>query len=284
MKIGFIGLGIMGKPMALNIAKKHDDKVFVYDHHQENIDALVAAGAVACADEVEVIKQVDTVITMVPRSENTRDAYTLMLPYLKEGMACIDMSTIDPAVSVEVSEMVKKTGARFVDAPVVKSKAAAEAGELGIYVGGTDDDYEYVKPILDYMGNNVMHLGGNGSGLVMKVLHNGLVGQIQNGVNETMNLGERYGISPETFAQAIAIGGAQNSYLNNKAAVIASKDWSPAFSVKNMHKDAHFFLNMAADKGFHAPGAENVVRVYDEAMEAGFAANDFSETYEIVGR
>ncbi len=282
MKIGFIGLGIMGKPMALNIVKKHDDTVYVYDHHEENMAVLRDAGAVVCADECEVAQNADLIITMVPTSAASKEAWTKMLPLLHEGMSGIDMSTISPEVSLEIADMVRGAGARFIDAPVVKSKGAAEAGELGIYVGASDEDFAALKPVLSYMGTDILHLGENGSGLVMKILHNGLVAQIQNGVNETLGLARRFGIPGDVFAEAIALGGAKNAYLPFKVGVITAEDWTPAFSVKNMHKDVHLCLEMAESKGMDMPGEANAARVFDEAMERGYGPEDFSKTYKVV--
>ena len=180
MKIGFIGLGIMGESMCENIVKKHDDTVYAFDFVEEKVKLLASKGAVACGDSVELAQKADVIISMVPKSEHVRAVYTGILEVLDGTKTCIDMSTIDPSVSVEISRMVKKTGARFIDAPVVKSKPAAIAGKLGIYVGGDQAVYEEMLPILSYMGENVIRMGDNGKGLVMKICHNALVSQIQN--------------------------------------------------------------------------------------------------------
>ena len=192
------------------------------------------------------------------------------------------MSTIDPDVSVEISRKVKSTGAAFLDAPVVKSRPAAEAGKLGIYVGGTEEDYERVRPVLSYMGENIIRMGDNGKGLVMKICHNALVSQIQNGVNETSSLAERNGIDILTFAKAISYGGGQNFYLDSKKDVISRNDFTTAFSVANMHKDVHICLDLAKQCELAMPGEENAARVYDDAMEAGYGNEDFSATVKVV--
>ena len=136
MKIGFIGLGIMGESMSENIVKKHDDTVYVFDFVKEKVDLLAGKGAVACESSKELAEKSDVIISMVPKSEHSRSVYESIVDVLNSSKTCIDMSTIDPSVSVEISEMVKKTSAQFIDAPVVKSKPAAIAGKLGTYVGG----------------------------------------------------------------------------------------------------------------------------------------------------
>lgn len=282
MKIGFIGLGIMGESMCENIIKKHDDAVYVFDFVEEKVKKLAAVGGIACKSTLEVAEKSDVIISMVPKSEHSRSVYNEALPALCEGKTCIDMSTIDPSVSVELSEMVKKTGAQFIDAPVVKSKPAAIAGKLGIYVGGDEAVFEAVKPILLYMGENVIRMGGNGKGLVMKICHNALVSQIQNGVNETATLAAANGIDILTFAKAISYGGGQNFYLDSKKDMLAREDYTTAFSIENEYKDVNICMNLAKECGVSMPGEANAVRVYAEAMEAGLGKEDFCATVKVV--
>lgn len=282
MKIGFIGLGIMGESMCENIVKKHDDTVYAFDFVKEKVELLASKGAVACADSVELAKASDVIISMVPKSEHSRAVYTGILEVLDETKTCIDMSTIDPSVSVEISEMVKKTGAQFIDAPVVKSKPAAIAGKLGIYVGGDGEVYEKMRPILLYMGENVIRMGGNGKGLVMKICHNALVTQIQNGVNETVSLAQKNGISISDYATAISYGGGQNFYLDGQAAKLEAEDYTTAFSLENAAKDVGICLNLAKECGVNMLGEENVQRVYAAALEAGMGKDDWRSTIKIV--
>lgn len=282
MKIGFIGLGIMGESMCENIINKHDDKVYVFDYVEEKVALLASKGAIACGSSREVAENADLIISMVPKSEHSRSVYGEVLPVLDGTKICVDMSTIDPSVSVEISEQVKKTGAQFLDAPVVKSKPAAIAGKLGIYVGGDEDAYEKIRPILLYMGENVIRMGGNGKGLVMKICHNALVSQIQNGVNETSVLAAANGIDILTFAEAISYGGGQNFYLDSKKTPISKEDYTTAFSVENMAKDVDICMKLAEESGVKMPGEENAKRVYDAALEAGFGKEDFCATVKVV--
>lgn len=282
MKIGFIGLGIMGESMCENIVKKHDDTVYAFDFVQEKVDLLASKGAVACKDSVELAKNSDVIISMVPKSEHSRAVYETILPELNASKTCIDMSTIDPSVSVEISKMVKATGAKFADAPVVKSKPAAIAGELGIYVGSDEETYEAIRPILLYMGCNVIRMGDNGKGLVMKICHNALVSQIQNGVNETITLAKAHGISIPDYALAISYGGASNWYLDGQAAKLDAEDYTTAFSIENMAKDVNICVNLAKECGVAMPGEENALDVYTKALDRGMAKEDFRATIKVV--
>ena len=266
MKIGFIGLGIMGESMCENIVKKHDDTVYCFDFVKEKVDLLASKGAVPCENSLELAKKSDVIVSMVPKSEHSRAVYTSILEALDSSKTCIDMSTIDPSVSVEISEMVKKTGARFIDAPVVKSKPAAIEGTLGIYVGGDEKTYEDMLPILKYMGCNVIRMGA----------------QIQNGVNETITLAKANGITIPAFAEAVSYGGASNWYLDGQAAKLEAEDYTTAFSIENMAKDVNICVNLAKECGVKMPGEENALNVYQTALDRGMAKEDFRATIKVV--
>ena len=282
MKIGFIGLGIMGESMCENIVKKHDDKVYCNDLNRAQVDKLAAIGAIPCENNIEVAKKSDVIISMVPKSEHVKGLYTEILPYITEGKICIDMSTIDPSVSVEVADMVKGKGAFFADAPVVKSKPAAIAGTLGIYAGCDESLFPVIEPILKYMGTNVIRMGDNGMGLVMKICHNTLVAEIQNGVNETINLAKKYGVDIADFATAISYCGGQNFYLDGQWKNLADENWKTAFSIENMQKDLGICQRMSAESNFPMPGMENAKKVYDKCVDNGIRKEDFRATFKAV--
>lgn len=282
MKIGFIGLGIMGESMCENIVKKHNDDVYCSDINKSQVEKLASLGAIPCQSNVEVAQKADVIITMVPKSEHVKAVYTELLQYIDNTKTCIDMSTIDPSVSVEVSKMIKAKGAQFADAPVVKSKPAAIAGELGILVGCDEDLYEQIKPILLYMGCNVIRMGENGKGLVMKICHNTLCSQIQNGVNETLNLATSMGLSIEDYHTAISYGGAQNFYLDGQWQNIQNENWTTAFSLENEHKDLGICQRLASEQNVSMPGMELAKSIYDKGMDAGIGKEDWRATYKIV--
>ena len=282
MKIGFIGLGIMGESMCENIVKKHCDTVYCNDHKQSQIDKLASFGAVGCATNTEVAEKADIIITMIPTSAHVKEAYTEMLPCLKKGKICIDMSTIEPDKSVEVANMVKKKGAQFADCPVVRSKADAIAGTLGVLAGCEKEVFEIIEPILGYMGSKVIYMGENGKGLAAKICHNTLVAQIQNGVNETLNLAQKLGISIDNFADAVAAGGAQNFYMNAQREKLKNEDWSTAFSLENMCKDITICSKISEEMEFDMPGMRAAKAAIEKAMERGWGKEDFRQTYRIV--
>ncbi|POT54897.1 3-hydroxyisobutyrate dehydrogenase [Citrobacter amalonaticus] len=280
--IGFIGLGLMGEAMSKNIVAKFDGTVLVYDISQDAMNRLVIAGAQAAESIADIARNADVVISMVPRSEHVREVYQQMMPYLHKGQITMDMSTIDPSVSVDISRQVKKTGAIMLDAPVVKSVPAAVKAELGIYIGGDKAAWEKVKHILAMMGCNQIHMGDNGRGLVMKMLHNVLVAGIQNSVNEMLTAADHYGISKENFHQAISYGGATNFYLDSKINSLIAEDYSTAFSLQNMSKDVNIMKSMLIESALHLPGVNVVKSVYDRGLETGIGNEDFCATYKVV--
>ncbi|MEF3102560.1 3-hydroxyisobutyrate dehydrogenase [Enterobacter sp. 10-1] len=281
-KIGFIGLGLMGEAMSKNIISKFSGDVLVYDINQDAVSRLVTAGAKPAASIREIADTADVIISMVPRSEHVREVYKAILPGLHKGQIAIDMSTIDPSVSIEVSRQVEKTGAIMLDAPVVKSVPAAVKGELGIYIGGDKSAWETVKPVLAMMGNNQIHMGENGRGLVMKILHNLMVAGIQNSVNEMLITADHYGIDKTDFHKAISYGGATNWYLDSKINSLKQEDYRTAFSLQNMAKDVNIMKAMLVESGLHLPGVDVVKGVYDCGLEDGLGGEDFSATYKVV--
>jgi 3-hydroxyisobutyrate dehydrogenase-like beta-hydroxyacid dehydrogenase len=284
VKIGFIGLGIMGESMCENILKKSNTKIYVYNRTKEKADKLVNLGAIGAESVKEIGENCNVIITMVPKNEHVQVVIGELLKVIKSGTILIEMSTIDPKVSCELAKKVAEKGVYMIDAPVVKSKPAAIAGELGIYVGGNKEVFEKIKPILQFMGKDIIHMGENGSGLVMKICHNMLVAQIQNGINEMLTLSEAAGLKFDDVVTAISYGGGQTFYLDSKKATIKSGDFSPKFSVENMHKDIHLALKLADEVNVKIPGAENAANIYDKAIENGMSKEDFSATLKVVNK
>ena len=283
-KIGFIGLGIMGESMCANLLKKREEEILVYDINEEKIEMMVKQGAVRAASNQDLAAKADIIISMVPKGEHVKAVYNEIAEELNEDKIWIDMSTINPAISKDIAAEVKKKGSVMVEAPVVKSKSAAEAGTLGIYFGGDKEVYNQVKDLLLCMGENIIHLGDNGSGLMMKICHNMLVGEVQNAVNEMMTLAQKSDIEIDDFAKAISYGGGQNFYLDAKAESIKNRDFSTAFSVENMNKDVNIAAEIKEDLNLNLPGIDLVKDVYQKAMEENYGKEDFSASIKAVER
>lgn len=282
MQIGFIGIGVMGMPMSINLLNKSGHPVHVFDLNSKAVEHLASLGATPAASSPEIADSCDIIFTMLPRNEHVRSVYQQLLPHIRPSQIYVDMSTISPSVSREVAQQVRAQGADFADAPVVKSKPAAISGTLGIYVGGREDTFQTILPLLKCMGSNVIYLGDNGSGLVMKLCHNALVAQIQNGVNEMLHLAKATaGIDAMTFAQAASYGGAQTFYLDSKAATIQKGDYTTAFAAEYMHKDVGLARDLCQEAGLCFDGVELTFRHYEEVLKNGWGKEDFSCTYKL---
>lgn len=284
MNIGFIGLGLMGESMALNLVKKSGKKVYVFDVVSDKVLELQNSGAIGCKSTKEVVENADVIFTSVPKAEHVKQVHESIYDVVREGQIFIDTSTIHPNDSLNLANELKKKKAYMLDAPLVKSKQAAIDGTLGVYVGGDKDIYEKVHPLLSCIGNNIIYMGDNGKGLVMKICHNMLVGQIQNGVNEMLCIAYKNGIDSDTFAKAIAMGGGKNLYLETKAKAIGNMDFTTAFSIENMYKDVFIAQELIKGLGLDLKGSQNVTDVYQKAMDAGFGKEDFSASFKVVSQ
>lgn len=282
-KIGFIGLGTMGEHMCRNIIKKGKWPVCVFDINKSQVDKLTSEGAKSCDNIQSIAKQCDVIISMVPKNEHVREVVKNLLPEIKKGTIYIDMSTISPDVSIELSKKIKDAGSIMMDIPVVKSQGAAISGNLGIYVGGDEETYKKIRPILECMGkpNEIIYYGDNGKGLAMKMCHNMLVGIIQNGVNEMIVMAKAAGIDYDKIHPGIAAGGGQNFYLDAKAEPIKKGDFTARFSFGNMHKDMHLILEFAEKLGLDLQAAKRVAEIYDNGIR-DLASEDFSATIKIM--
>jgi len=192
------------------------------------------------------------------------------------------MSTISPTVSKNLAKKVAEKKSIMLDAPVVKSKAAAITGDLGILVGGDEGAFEQIKPILKCMGKNIIRMGQNGAGLAMKLCHNYLVAQIQEGVNEMLTLASKAGLDFDSVIKAISYGGGQNFYLDSKGETINKRDFSPKFPFEHMEKDIKLTAEFAKDLGLKLPAMDIVKKIYDEGIKEGLAREDFSASIKIV--
>ena len=282
MTVGFIGLGIMGEAMCYNVLKKHNDQVYIFDIDERQVEKVARHGGIPCKNAAELAKKSDIIISIVPRSEHSLDVFSQIKDVVDDTKICIDMSTIDPEVSLQIRDMLAEKNCPFLDAPVVKSQEAAWLGDVGVYVGGSREVYEKVKPVLRYMGRSIIHMGNNGKGLVMKICHNALVAQIQNGVNETLTLARENGIDLDKYSAAISYGVGQNYYYDSKQIALMNQDYTTQFSVENMAKDLDICHRLIESEGITMPGLEVSRAIYKEALLREMAPIDYCSTLEVT--
>jgi 2-hydroxy-3-oxopropionate reductase len=255
MKIGFIGLGIMGRPMAKNLLKAGYSLV-VYDKFAPSGD-LVARGAEAAASNKEVAAQSDVIITMLPNSPHVREAVlggsgdSGVLDGARPGTILVDMSSIAPAASQEICAAAKAKGVLMLDAPVSGGEPKAIDGTLAIMVGGDEAAFATVKPILEKMGSSVVRVGDIGAGNVTKLANQIVVALNIAAVSEAFVLATKAGVNPQAVFDAIKGGLAGSTVMNAKVPMILDGNFKPGFRIELHIKDLQNALDTAHD--LHVP-------------------------------
>lgn len=276
MKIGFIGLGIMGKPMAKNLIKAGYD-LTVFDVMKANLDEVVAAGSKAGSSAKDVAAVSDVIITMLPNSPHVQ-AVMLgtdgVIESVKSGTIYIDMSSINPLVSQEVGAALAKKGVEMLDAPVSGGEPKAIDGTLAIMVGGKQEVFDKVKPILDIMGGSVTLVGEIGSGNVTKLANQIMVAGNIAAMAEALALATKAGVNPEKVYQAIRGGLAGSTVFDAKAPMILNGNFKPGFRIELHIKDMNNALDTAKELGVPTPISEQTMMIMQELKADGHEKDD----------
>ncbi len=276
MKIGFVGLGIMGKPMAKNLRAAGYELV-VHDIVAGPVDELVAAGATKAGSPREVAEQTDCVITMLPNSPEVEQVIlgeNGVLEGVRDGSIVVDMSSIAPLVSQRVGEKLKAKGAEFLDAPVSGGEPKAVDGTLAIMVGGDEAIFEKVEPILLKMGASAVLCGDIGSGNVTKLANQIVVALNISAVSEAMVLATKAGVDPEKVFNAIKGGLAGSTVMNAKMPMILDRNFNPGFRIELHIKDLQNALDTAHELGVPVPLTGEVMEFMQALKVQGKEKND----------
>jgi 2-hydroxy-3-oxopropionate reductase len=275
-KIGFIGLGIMGKPMAMNLIKA-GYSLTVYDIRQEPMKEVVAAGAKEGKSSKDVAAQSEIVITMLPNSPDVKKAVLGkdgVLEGAKAGLILIDMSSIAPMVSKEVAAEVQKKGVEMLDAPVSGGEPRAKDGTLSIMVGGKKEIFEQVEDILKKMGASVVLVGDIGSGNTTKLANQIIVALNIAAMSEAMVLATKAGVDPEKVFQAVRGGLAGSNVLNAKVPLILEGNFKPGFRIELHIKDLANALDTAHEIGVPVPLTGGVMEIMQALKVDGKGSDD----------
>jgi 2-hydroxy-3-oxopropionate reductase len=253
--IGFIGLGVMGQPMAQHLVRAGHE-VTVHNRSPEPVQALVAEGARAGASAAEVAANADVVITMVPDSPDVEDVVLGedgVLSTARQGLLLIDMSTVRPDTARLVGEQAQARGVRFLDAPVSGGEVGAVEATLSIMVGGSAEDFEAALPILGSLGKTIVHVGPIGSGQTVKAANQLIVAGVIELVSEAIVLLEAHGVDMQPAIKVLAGGLAGNQILERKAANMLARKFDPGFRIDLHHKDMQIVQAAARDAGVAIP-------------------------------
>lgn len=284
MKVGFIGTGIMGSRMAINLVT-HGYDVCVHNRTQSNAQSVIDTGATWAESPAQMAEGVDVLITMLAHPQAVTETAlgdNGFLDQLNSGAVWMDCSTVNPMFSRQMAEEAGTRGVHFLDAPVAGSKGHAENAQLLFVVGGDQADVETCQPLFDVMGRKVLHVGAHGMGTSLKMVLNHLLATAMLGFVEGMALGESLGISQETLFDSLLGGPVVAPFVQYKRAKIESGNYEADFPLRWMHKDLQMVAEAAYDSGVAMPLSQLTKSLYQMAIQNGLGNKDFSAIHELM--
>lgn len=285
-KIGFIGLGIMGTPMAINLIKA-GFTVTVWNRTAAKCSGLAELGASVAATPRQVIEESDITLAMLAdpaAAEEVCFAGNGVAAGVTPGKGYIDMSTVGPETSQKIAAAIQAKGGLFLEAPVSGSRKPAEDGALVILAAGDRALYDSSLPILDKLGKKVKYLGAVGQGAQLKLVINMVMGGMMTLLAEGLALGDRSGLTPEDIIDVLDSGALANPMFKTKGPLIANQDFQVAFPLKHMQKDLRLALNLSGQHGLPLYTVAAANESFKAAMGAGYGNEDFSAVSRIILR
>ena len=282
--IGFIGLGIMGRPMAANLVRAGYD-VVGYSRRAEPAAELVRQGGRAAASVAAVAAESDVLILMLPDSPDVEEVVLGeqgVLAHARPGLLLINMSTIRPHSEVVIADAARAAGVRTVDAPVSGGEPGAINATLSIMVGGAAEDFAFALPILNAMGKTVAHVGGTGAGQMVKAANQLVVGGIIEIVSEALLLLEASDVDMKAAVTVLSGGLAGNRVLELKAAGMLDRQFTPGFRIDLHHKDLGIVLATAREAGVALPVTGLVAQLFVAARAQGLGSLDHSALMKVL--
>jgi 2-hydroxy-3-oxopropionate reductase len=286
MQIGFIGLGIMGRPMAGHLLKAGHALV-VLDKFPALTQNLVEAGASAALTPAEVAARSQVVITMLPDSPDVEEVALGeqgLIADAREGLIHIDMSSIAPTMAVKVAKALGEKGVRCLDAPVSGGQVGAQNAALSIMVGGEGDLFEAMLPVFQVLGKTITHCGPNGAGQVVKACNQIQVALNIAGMCEALVLGAKAGVDPAIILQVLSGGYAQNRVMDVRGLKVIHGDFQPGFKSRFHFKDLNIILQTGAAYGVPLPITTEVHRLFAELLDAGGGDLDHTGLITVLER
>ena len=286
MKIGFLGLGIMGRPMALNLLKGGHE-VVVWARRAESMAPLTEAGARAGANPADVARQVEVVISMVA---DAPDVAQVMLGEngvaagAQPGLVAVDMSTIAPAAAKDIAAQLLAKGIAFVDAPVSGGEVGAIAGSLSIMAGGTAAAFARARPAFECMGKNIVHVGDSGAGQVAKACNQIMTGVGVMAVAEALCFAKKAGADPARVREALLGGFAYSRILENHGQRMLDRNFKPGFKSWMHQKDLNIVMQSAHELGLMLPGSAATAQMFNAMVGSGLGEEDSIAVLKLLER
>lgn len=276
MKVGFIGLGIMGRPMSKNLLKAGYD-LTVLDYNESAVKELVALGASSASNASEIAKQCDVVITMLPNSPHVKLVALGeggIIEGAHKGLTLIDMSSIDPMASKEIGTALAEKGVDMLDAPVSGGEPKAIDGTISVMVGGKKETFDHYYDLMKAMAGSVVYVGELGAGNVTKLANQVIVALNIAAMSEAMILATKAGVSPELVYQAIRGGLAGSTVLDAKAPLVMDRKFNPGFRIELHIKDLMNALNAAHSLSVPLPLTSQVMEIMQALKADGLEKED----------
>ena len=285
LRVGFVGLGIMGQRMAKNILKAGFD-LSVYNRTVSKTEALKEAGAVVVSSPGQAAAESDIVICCV---SDTPDVYQVVLDEktgiiagVRQGAIVVDCSTVSPEVATRCGEELGKKGVGFLDAPVSGGDTGAKAGTLSIMVGGAKEDFDIALPVLETMGKTIVYCGASGSGYIVKLCNQVLVSMNCLAAAEALSFAQAAGIDTKAMLQAVSGGAAGSWQLSNLGPKMAGDDYAPGFFVDYLLKDLRITHGAACDLKVSLPGTALAESLFRAASSHGCGREGTQALYKVV--
>jgi len=283
MKIGFIGLGIMGRAMALNLIKG-GHTVSVWARRAESMQPLLDAGAKAASSASDAAQGNELVISMVADAPDVAEVMRAVAAAAEPGLIAIDMSTIAPAAARQVGEALAAVGVDFLDAPVSGGEVGAIAGTLSIMVGGTEAAFAKVRPAFECMGTNIVHVGASGAGQVTKAANQIVTGMGVLAVAEAFAFAAKNGVDRSKVREALLGGFAYSKILENHGQRMLDRNFKPGFKSWMHEKDLNIVMQTAHELGLCLPGSAATAQMFNAMVGSGMGEEDSIAVLKLLER
>lgn len=286
MNLGFIGLGVMGRPMALNLMK-HGHQMGVYARRPQSAEPLIAAGAVSYRTPAELAAACEAVFTVVTNSSDVEQVVlgeNGIIHGARAGSVVVDMETISPTAACNIAQALAAKGIDMLDAPVSGGPMGAEQATLSIMVGGKPAVFERVKPLFQCLGKTIVHMGDHGAGQITKACNQLALLVTAQGTAEALQLAARCGVDPARVHEVMLGGIAASRVLELFGKRMVERDFAAGIEARLYHKDLHIVLGLAHELGIAVPAAALVMQSINALIGRGEGANDLSALIKVVER
>lgn len=289
LRVGFIGLGLMGNPMAKNILKK-GFPLSVFNRNPKRLKEFESSGVTLYHSPAQLAENVDVVISCVTGPKDVKEVMLGKDGVVKgagpstnrSGKIAIDMSTIGPTAARDVASGLKKAGVEFLDAPVTGGTTGAEKGTLTIFIGGDEKIFEKIRPILEAMGTNLQYMGEVGDGQAIKLINNLIVGIAIEALAEGFLLGDSLGLKRQRVAEALENVFAMSPGMKAKMPNMVANKFPVSFSVANIRKDLKLAIDESKKSKVKLPSLINAEKLYKKGMDLGYSEKDLSAIIKIL--